>query len=285
MAYSKGRFASPRGPQLCTHSWLPVGAPRCRVLIMHGNAAHGAFPTVRLLAERLAAAGCAAFSLDFEGHGESEGVAALINDTAHLSGDAAAFARSFPAPQLPLFLAGTSMGGGLALRCSLEAPAGSYAGLLLLSPLITVAEDARPGPLAVAALTALCFFAPQAALLGGSSADAGAQYADPEIRAACLADVLAYKGKMRLGTARALMELSTLLEARLAEVATPFLAFHGTADNVVPVEGSRRLLAMAAATDKTLTEVPGALHTLLGQPEPERGAILDAAAHWVVART
>jgi len=241
---------------------------------------------VRLLAERLAQAGCACFALDFEGHGESEGVAALIHDTAHLTADTAAFARSLIAAQpLPLFLAGTSMGGGLALRCSLEAAAGTYAGLLLLSPLISVAEDAKPSAFAIAALSALCVLAPQAALLGGSSADAGAQYADPEVRAACLADPLAYKGRMRLGTARALMALSSLLEGRLEEVATPFLVFHGTADTVVPVEGSRRLLAAAAASDKELRELAGGLHTLLGQPEPQRNALLEAAAAWVVART
>lgn len=50
---------------------------------------------------------------------------------------------------------------------------------------------------------------PWAALIGGSSSDPGAQYRDPEMRAACTdaSDERCYRGKMRIATAAALLQL------------------------------------------------------------------------------
>ena len=160
----RGTFVSPRGPALRTHAWTPsegnasAAQPgtACELFVLHGYGAHGAFPTVRLLAEHLAARGFTVRSLDFEGCGESEGLPGLINDYAHLVQDALAFVESQRVlTEQPAFLLGTSMGGALALKCSLLAPPGTVVGCVVLSPLVRIRPEARPGALAQRALRIL----------------------------------------------------------------------------------------------------------------------------------
>ena len=72
--HTRGTFVSPRGPALRSHAWQPTeananaaaGASSCELFVLHGYGAHGAFPTVRLLASHLAARGFTVRSLDFE---------------------------------------------------------------------------------------------------------------------------------------------------------------------------------------------------------------------------
>jgi alpha-beta hydrolase superfamily lysophospholipase len=77
---------------------------------------------------------------------------------------------------------------------------------------------------------------------------------------------------------------SATLEALLPRVRVPFLAVHGTADRVVDVASSRRLVAAAASEDKTLVEVPGALHSLLCELPPVRAAVLARVTDWLAPR-
>lgn len=162
----RGTFVSPRGPQLRTHAWQPSGSNEnagrpgasCDLFVLHGYAAHGAFPTVRLLAECLAERGHTVRSLDFEGAGESDGLPGLITDYRDLVSDALAFVQSHrqqAQSDVPAFILGTSMGGALALNCCLSAPKGTFAGCVVLSPLVVISEAARPSALATAALRLL----------------------------------------------------------------------------------------------------------------------------------
>ena len=155
---------------------------------------------------------------------------------------------------------------------------------MLLSPLIVIAEEAKPPAWALAALTVLSWLAPTLPVIGGSNSDSAAQYCDEEVRAACEADEKAYKGRMRLCTATAVLALSSRLESSLGDVRIPFLALHGSADRIVNVASSRRLLAEAASADKRLVEFEGARHTLLAEPPALRAEILDLIAGWLSKR-
>jgi alpha-beta hydrolase superfamily lysophospholipase len=167
--HTRGTFVSPRGPALRSHAWQPsesnaaAAQPNtaCELFILHGYAAHGAFPTVRLLAEHLAARGFTVRSLDFEGCGESEGLPGLITDYAHLVGDALAFVDAHRVvTEKPAFILGTSAGAALALLCSTVAPPGTFAGAVVLSPLVVISEAAKPGAMAQRALRLLGAHAP-----------------------------------------------------------------------------------------------------------------------------
>ena len=284
-SYSSGWFLTPRGVKLATHCWRPSSdASALRVLVIHGLGSHGAFPTVRLLAEHLVdTLACSVYSFDQEGSGDSDGLPGLIVDTDNSVADARAYIEQELAGTAPLFVLGSSLGGGLALRLACQSPT-LFQGLVLFSPMVVIAEAARPPAWAIGALRLLCALAPFLALLGGSSGDGAAQYADEEIRAACESDPKRYTGKLRLGTASALLSLSEQLEGQLGSVIVPFLALHGTADTVVDVTSSRRLVAHSRSQDKRLVEFEGARHTLLAELPPRRAEVLLHVTEWLRER-
>ena len=174
-----------------------------------------------------------------QGCGESEGLPGLITDYEHLVTDALAFVETQRVvTEKPAFVLGTSAGGALALMSIIVAPPGTFAGCIVLSPLVVISEAARPSAMAQRALRLLGALVPAwppfllrlqrraadarraptplrapglvtpwAALISGSSSDPCAQYADPTLREACVSDPLAYHGKMRIATAAALLKL------------------------------------------------------------------------------
>jgi acylglycerol lipase len=253
------------------------------VLILHGLGAHGAFPTIRLLAEALVSDNVklAAHSFDYEGCGDSDGLPGFIENVDFVCADARYLAAKLHSP---VFLLGSSLGGGLALLLCIETPQ-LWRGAVLFSPLVVIAEAAKPPQWAVTVLTALAFVAPKLALLGGSNSDASAQYGSSDMRDACELDDKRYRGRMRLGTAAALIALSEKLEASLGRMRLPFIAYHGTSDTIVDISSSRRLLQEAASVDKQLVEYDGAKHTLLAEPEARRGKMLASVSSWLAERS
>jgi alpha-beta hydrolase superfamily lysophospholipase len=92
--------------------WLPTGPPRGGIVILHG--AGSCKESHHDFARRLIAAGFAAVAFDQRGHGESDGPmdGRALEDVASL---AAMLRSTCGAPDLPLALRGSSMGGCLAL--------------------------------------------------------------------------------------------------------------------------------------------------------------------------
>ena len=93
-----------------------------------------------------------------------------------------------------------------------------------------------------------------------------------------------YRGKLRLATGKAAIDVCSKLDGSLSALRLPFLVMHGTADAICDISGSRRLLAEATAVDKTAMEYDGAVHTLLAEPEPRRAEILGALQVWLAQR-
>ncbi len=94
-----------------------------------------AFPTVRYLAELLVAQQLMVYSMDFSGHGQDLGLQGFLSSSEVLLQEGMHLVKYAQqhSPRMPLFFAGTSMGGAVALLLSLEIKAG--AGLVLLAPM------------------------------------------------------------------------------------------------------------------------------------------------------
>jgi len=92
--------------------WLPAGAPRGGVVILHG--AGSCKESHHDFARRLIAAGLAAIAFDQRGHGESDGPmdGRVLEDVASISD---VLRSACDVPELPLALRGSSMGGCFAL--------------------------------------------------------------------------------------------------------------------------------------------------------------------------
>jgi acylglycerol lipase len=90
---------------------------------------------------RLARAGYAAYGVDYEGHGKSEGLQGYIPDFDVLVADVDAFFVSIVASttntELPRFLLGESMGGAVALLVHRTRPS-YWTGAVLVAPMCKV---------------------------------------------------------------------------------------------------------------------------------------------------
>ena len=98
---------------------------------------------VRVAAEALARGGFTVCAPDFAGHGLSGGQRGFIHSAEQLEADALLFVEAAQQahPQLPLFLAGSSMGGAIAFQAALTL-GGQVRGLVLLAPMLAPAASA-----------------------------------------------------------------------------------------------------------------------------------------------
>ena len=113
LAAEEVRFESEDGTRLAAW-WVPHDRPRAVALVCHGYAA--ARSSQLSVARELHELGCASLLLDFRGSGESEGDVTTIGWDEALDVAAAARLAAARAPNAPLVLFGTSMGGAAVLR-------------------------------------------------------------------------------------------------------------------------------------------------------------------------
>lgn len=268
-----------RGLTCAMHVWRPnTEQVHAVAVIFHGFAAHANYPTVKYAIETLCSAGFACACLDLPGHGESEGARGFIDssDAVVSDGVATVDAAMGMFPGLPILLVGSSLGGAIAVRVSVERP---VSGLILLAPMLAI--KVHP---ALRVLLHLLSWTPIRGipLIKSSSTSADAQYRDPERRMECANDPLSYSGKLAPATAWACVDLALSAQAHFDTLSTPYLLLIAGSDTVVDNRGSDMLEA-SASTGET-RRFPEALHGLLCEPADSRKEIEDAIKSWALQR-
>ncbi|SFI06595.1 alpha/beta fold hydrolase [Albimonas pacifica] len=135
-------IVTPRGP-LALSRW-PAERPRAVLLALHGYGDYGP-STYGAAASEWAARGIEVYAYDQRGFGRNAsnrrwpGPEALIEDL-----EAAARDVQARHPDLPLFVAGHSMGGGVALAAAGEGRLPGVAGVVLLAPAVWGGETMNP---------------------------------------------------------------------------------------------------------------------------------------------
>ena len=87
-----------RGIECALWTWRSASASsKALVVVHHGLGGHAHFPTTRLAAESLSAAGFIVVAMDLPGHGESKGLRGYIESADALETDAVGPPRSLPA--------------------------------------------------------------------------------------------------------------------------------------------------------------------------------------------
>lgn len=122
--------------------------PRAVMSLVHGFGEHSG--RYEHLAKHLSAAGISVVAIDLRGHGRTEsprGVCKTYSDIASDVDTLLAETKTFY-PDLPHYLFGHSMGGGLVLHHGLTKRSHSVDGYLVSAPLI-IPKDPVPGPLRV----------------------------------------------------------------------------------------------------------------------------------------
>jgi alpha-beta hydrolase superfamily lysophospholipase len=260
------RWAAGHGPSVAT------------LIVVHGLGDHlgNHAPMARELASRLPVE---VVAFDLRGHGRSPGRRGVVrhyDDLLHDLGAVVARVRA-DRPGHRLFLFGHSMGGALAARAAIEAPPGTFAGLILSSPFL---GHTAPVPWwRLAAGRVLHRLAPRFTLaselvpsqLTRDEASWPARRADPLGHTRISAPL--YFG---------MLESAEMVRVQAGSLQVPTLLVIGSDDSIARPETSREFFEQLGSPDRTCLDLPGFRH----EPYLDLGRedVIDATAHWIADR-
>lgn len=274
LQHRNGTFAGAGGLQLYYQAWLPpAGLPKKAVLInLHGLGDHsGLYPT---LANHFPGRGIALYAYDMRGNGRSPGQRAYLRGWHEYRGDLHAFVervRKWEGDP-PLFILGNSLGGLVVLDYALHYPAG-LRGVIAAAP--PLGEVGVP-PFLMTLGRIMSWIWPRFSLEVGMDLSGLAR--DPAVADTILSDPLFH----RRGTARLSTEVTAAIQrvqARAETFSVPLLILHGSADRMVPPDGSRRFFSRVEQTDRELKEYAGAYHGLFADRGHEE--VLKDTERWI----
>lgn len=269
-----GTFAGAGGLPLYYQAWMPPDSQRKKAVLinLHGLGDHsGLYPS---LANHFPACGVALYAYDMRGNGRSPGQRAYLRGWHEYRDDLHAFldrVRKWEG-DLPLFILGNSLGGLVVLDYALHHPAG-LSGVIAAAP--PLGEVGVP-PFLMALGRIMSRIWPRFSLQVGMDLSGLAR--DPAVVNTVLADPLFH----RRGTARLSTEVTAAIrrvQARAETLSVPLLMLHGSADRMVPPEGSRRFFSRMHQADRELREYPGAYHCLFADVGQEE--VLKDVERWI----
>jgi alpha-beta hydrolase superfamily lysophospholipase len=239
--------------------------PSHLVAIAHGYGEHiGRYDHV---AAAFGEHGAAVYGLDHAGHGRSDGERALISDFDPVVDDLHLLVRRARTayPGLPVVLVGHSMGGLVATRYA-QRHGDGLTGLVLSAPLL-----GNPGSAVLLAMDPLPEIPIDPAVLSRDESVGEAYQTDP----------LNYHGGFKRPTlaAMAVAILEAALDCR--QLTGSVLWQHGEADQLVPMEGSRRTIELFTNADVTRHIYRGARHEIFN--ETNRHEVLADTTRFIEA--
>ena len=260
MNHQDGFFDGARG-KVYHQAWLPDGAPRAVLLIVHGYGEHsGRYMNV---VNCFVPSGYAVYALDHAGHGRSEGTRAYVDrftDYTTLLQAYVNMVREWQ-PGIPLFLFGHSMGSLITARFLLDRPSG-IAGVVLSGTATEVADGVSPVTILLGRI--LSSLAPKAGLM---ALEADAICRDPAVVEAYVQDPLVYTGKMTARLGAECLKTQQRVTSEASTITEPMLLVHGADDRLTPLSGAQSLYGAIGSTDKTLKVYEGLYHEVCNEPE------------------
>jgi len=275
MNHSENTFSGFKGLKLYYQCWRPEGEPRTTLAIVHGFGEHsGRYGNV---VDWFVPKGYAVYAFDLRGHGRSPGPRGYVSRWAVFREDVKAFLELVheQEPGQAVFLLGHSMGGLIVLEYALHYPEG-LTGVIASGPLLA---QANMSPSLVTLSKILSGVLPWLTL--DTKLDATSISRDPAVVETYVNDPLVHSlGTPRLGT-----ELTRAIEwtqAHAAEMRVPCLIVHGSADRLVPPEGSRIFYESMTLADKERQTYEGYYHEVFNDVGKEQ--VLAAAEAWIERR-
>ncbi|MFV0259883.1 MAG: lysophospholipase [Acidimicrobiales bacterium] len=252
--------------------WRPVDErgvpvrPRAAVLLVHGLGEHSA--RYGHLAGYLGERGLDVLSFDNRGHGQSGGRRGHVDSFAEFVDDVEDLVIERRQLGLPVILLGHSLGGLIAATAVVEGRARPDL-LVLSSPALGMCGS-RWQRWAAPVLGRL---APR--LRVPSRSDGTQVSRDPAVQAAYAADPLRLRG-VSAGLGREIFAAMMSTSAQLDRITVPTYVLHGSEDEIVAPEASRRLDALPNVTYRLW---PGLRHECFN--EPERDQVAAALIRWI----
>jgi len=274
MEHSEGTFPGDGDLQLYYQRWRPAGTPRAIIGFIHGIGGHSGQSTYTYLIHHLVGKGVALYGMDLRGHGRSPGPRGHIDHWGQYRADVGAFVTHIQdsEPGKPVFLLGQSLGGLIVLEYAVRCPEG-LRGVIASAPVLTAPKTS---PVQRALLKVLSGLWPQ--LRGRANLELSGLSRDPDEVAKFVADPLT---DTRL-TPRLFTEvLATLgwVQAHAPDLRIPMLLIHGSADPIIPPDGSRAFFDRVGIADKTFKLYEGGYHQAF--IDVNRQQVLADVAQWI----
>jgi acylglycerol lipase len=266
------------GHRLATYRHSTVN-PKALVFFFHGwNAHSGDFAET---AARFAQAGFECFAMDYLGSGRSQGLHGYTGDfMKDMVMDGVAYihkVRGLYDSSLPVFIFGLSIGGAVCVNIALIIPE-LIKGMILLAPALDVAPDFEPFLRKIVRL--INWISPYISI---KAEEVVVGSRNPLHREHYLQDAVFFKGKVRAGTAVALLNGLEATSNSFESVRTDFIAVQGGCDKVTNAAVVKALVQRSKAKDKDLWFYDEMYHVVTWEPEyPE---ILERLVSWLDQRT
>jgi alpha-beta hydrolase superfamily lysophospholipase len=233
---------------------------------------------------------------DAEGNGCSSGLHGLCTSFDRWSvqaAEAAKFAQKRlreaagdpAAADCPAFLMGESMGGALSINTVLQKPE-MWAGMILIAPMCAISPELMPAWPVVQALRCMAVCCPGWAVVPmqdhlPNCFRNGHSYILERARS----DPLRYAGVNRLGTGLQSLNVMDKIREQAADIRTPLLVMHGSADVVTDPHSSLRFWESTSSEDKTYVTFEDAWHVMWFDNYDNRVMALDMIDEWVSQRS
>jgi acylglycerol lipase len=294
-SYTEKYFTNSRGMALMSFTAAPKSKPpKALVIFCHGYLDSSTWYKGCVYRQYLVSQGYALASCEVEGHGRSDGLGGLINDWQSVVNDIRDFTiqtvASLATPtDLPVFIAGESMGGALALDVSQQFPE-LFRGAIMVAPMVGVHDDMKPSKLVMDLFKVIVGPSGSDSFIGkvplAPSGDLSALcYKVPALRAIAEAAPSHYGRLPRFATARELILTTERLSAKLSDYSCPFLIMHGSLDRVTDPAFSKQLYDSSCSKDKTHKVYDGAWHVLTtGEPDEVREVVFRDMIQWLDER-
>jgi alpha-beta hydrolase superfamily lysophospholipase len=243
--------------------WRAPGKAKACVIVVHGVGEHSG--RYAHMADYLTQHGYTVYSLDYRGHGLSEGERANIGSFDAAAEDIKTCYDWLASEEhdTPVFIFGHSQGTLVTLFFVLKYPQ-LLRGVMLSATMLGLSKVAKP--LAWLAST-LNRVSPEARLF---AIEPSTISRDPEVLRAAENDPLISRTRLTPRIIHAMIYESRHVLEQLPSLNLPFLIMHGTADRLVPPVGSQLIYDAVSNPDKTLKWYDGLYHEICNEPEQEQ---------------
>ncbi len=275
MNHIEGSFKGVRSVNIYYQGWLPTGAVKATIIIIHGLGEHsGRYINV---VNHFVPLGYAIYGFDHLGHGKSDGEREVVERFNDFTDNLTIFHNMVKVwqPDKPLFLLGHSLGGSILAIYLMDQPANIH-GAIISAPMASIPANIKPITVTLGKL--LSSIAPKTGIL---ALDATAVSRDPEVVKAYVNDPLVFHGKTPSRLAAELLVAMQRISADARKITLPFITMQGTADRLVSPTDAKFLYDSASSQDKTLKIYPGLYHEIFN--EPERTVVLKDVETWLQA--
>ncbi|MEM7183482.1 MAG: lysophospholipase [Spirochaetota bacterium] len=265
------------GTHIYYQSWTKPDAKKLLV-IQHGFGEHsGRYGNI---VQRFSGESVSIYALDARGHGNSEGKRGHVEQFQYYIDDLADLihiAREKEKKE-KIILLGHSLGGVIALQYTLELNNQDYMhALIVSSPGLKVKMDLEKEVKKVASQYLAIFF-PDFTV--DANLDLKFLTRDTSVIKAYQNDKLTH-GKISFQMANNLFYLSRAIYHKVHNIKIPVYLFHGEADGIADIRGSRELFAKMTGDNKTFKSYPGLYHELMNELPKDRERVLDGIVEFL----